>query len=97
FSIMTMCCGPYTFPVARAACTAAYTNCAPVGPYRGAGRPEATYALERAMDAAAHKLGMDPVELRRKNLIAADAFPYTTLVGPVYDSGNYQMALDIAL
>ncbi len=97
FSIMSMCAGPYVWPAARAQLKGVYTNCVPTGPYRGAGRPEATLALERAMDAAARKIGMDPVELRRRNLIAADAFPYTTTVGPVYDSGNYQLALDMAL
>ena len=96
-SIMTMCCGPYKFPVARAAARAVYTNTAPTGPYRGAGRPEATYALERAVDEAARRLNMDPVELRKKNLIEPNQFPYTTPVGPVYDTGNYQAALEIGL
>ncbi|MDE3075457.1 MAG: xanthine dehydrogenase family protein, partial [Chloroflexota bacterium] len=96
-SIMGMCPGPYRISKARARATAVYTNCAPVGPYRGAGRPEATYALERAVDAAARAIGMDPVELRRKNLLNADEFPYTTPTGPVYDSGDYHKALDLAL
>ncbi len=96
-SIMGMAPGPYKFPIARAQATGVYTNCAPTGPYRGAGRPEATYALERAVDAVARKLNMDPVALRRKNLIEANAFPFKTSTNQTYDSGNYQQALDMAL
>ncbi|HEU5471348.1 MAG TPA: xanthine dehydrogenase family protein molybdopterin-binding subunit [Actinophytocola sp.] len=72
------------------------TNTVPIGAYRGAGRPEATYAIERAVDAFAAEIGMDPVRLRRQNLVASDAFPYTTATGQVYDSGAYQEVLDRA-
>ena len=73
------------------------TNTAPVGAYRGAGRPEAIALIERAIDLLAHRLGMDPAELRRRNLIGRDEFPYTTLTGLVYDSGDYEQCLDKAL
>jgi carbon-monoxide dehydrogenase large subunit len=74
-----------------------YTTTTPVDAYRGAGRPEATYLLERLVDLFARKTGIDPVELRRRNLIGADQFPYNTATGLSYDSGNYQAALDKAL
>jgi carbon-monoxide dehydrogenase large subunit len=73
------------------------TNTVPVDAYRGAGRPEASYLLERVIDKAAGVLGMDPVELRKKNLIPADEFPYQTPVAFLYDSGNYQALFDKAL
>ena len=73
------------------------TNATPVAPYRGAGRPEATALVERAIDLVAAELRMDPVDVRRRNLIPADAFPFTTAVGMTYDSGDYQRALDVAL
>lgn len=73
------------------------TNTTPTEAYRGAGRPEATAAIERAMDLFAAEIGADPVEVRRRNLIDADAFPYTTAVGTAYDSGAYEAALDRAL
>ena len=73
------------------------TNVTPLGAYRGAGRPEAAACIERAMDLLAAELGMDPVELRRKNLIAPDAFPYETASGATYDNGEYAKALDRAL
>ncbi|MFF3517148.1 xanthine dehydrogenase family protein molybdopterin-binding subunit [Streptomyces sp. NPDC002573] len=73
------------------------TNTMVIYPYRGAGRPEAAIAIERSIDLLARRLGMDPVELRRRNFIPPDAFPYETPVGRVYDSGNYAAALDLAL
>ena len=73
------------------------TNTTPLGPYRGAGRPEATAMLERAMDMLAAELGMDPVEVRRRNFVTPAEFPYTTQTGVVYDSGDYDRALRIAL
>jgi aerobic carbon-monoxide dehydrogenase large subunit len=73
------------------------TNATPVGAYRGAGRPEAAACVERAMDMLAQELAIDPVELRRKNLIPADAFPFTTATGITYDSGDYTAPLDRAL
>jgi carbon-monoxide dehydrogenase large subunit len=73
------------------------TNTTPTVAYRGAGRPEATACVERAMDLFAAEIGKDPAEVRRANLIAKDAFPYTTATQTVYDSGDYQGALDLAL
>jgi len=69
------------------------TNATPVAPYRGAGRPEATALVERAVDMVAAELGLDPIEVRRKNLIPPDAFPYRTVSGVVYDTGDYERAL----
>src|SRR5947208_1008657 len=73
------------------------TNATPVGAYRGAGRPEAAACIERAMDMLAQELAIDPVDLRRKNLIPADAFPFTTATGTTYDSGDYIAPLDRVL
>ena len=75
--------------------TAAFTNTAPIHSYRGAGRPEAIYVTERIVDAAARELGVDPAELRRRNLI--EEFPHETPVGSAYDSGDYETAMDAAL
>ncbi len=74
-----------------------FTNKMATDAYRGAGRPEATYMIERVMDMVASEFGLDPAEVRRKNFIPKDAFPYTTATGLVYDSGNYEPALDKAL
>lgn len=84
--------GAYAFT-----CKGVFTNRTPTDAYRGAGRPEATYAIERAMDALAAKIGVDPVEIRRRNYIQADQFPYDSPAGLVFDSGNYDGALDEAL
>ncbi len=73
------------------------TNATPMSAYRGAGRPEAAALVERAIDLLAAELGMDPVALRRKNLVPPDVFPFTTAVGTVYDTGDYAVALDEAL
>ena len=73
------------------------TTTAPVCAYRGAGRPEATAAIERAVDLFAAEIGMDPVEVRRINLVPPEAFPYTTATGTSYDCGEYEAALDAAL
>jgi carbon-monoxide dehydrogenase large subunit len=90
--------GVYDIPPAYSfTCTGVYTTMTPTDAYRGAGRPEATYAIERAMDRLAQISGMDPVELRRRNFIKADQFPYTAFSGLVYDSGNHDGALDVAL
>jgi carbon-monoxide dehydrogenase large subunit len=80
----------YDVPVADVEVKCVVTNTAPVGPYRGAGRPEAVYVMERLVDVAAHDLGIDPVELRRRNLIGKDQFPYTNAVGTTYDSGAFE-------
>jgi carbon-monoxide dehydrogenase large subunit len=73
------------------------TNTSPVGPFRGAGRPEAIHMLERAMDHLAARLDLDPVEVRRRNLISPEQFPYVNAMGQDYDSGDYERALDEAL
>jgi carbon-monoxide dehydrogenase large subunit len=73
------------------------TNATPVAPYRGAGRPEATALIERAVDLVAAELGMDPVQVRRRNMIARDAFPYENASGTVYDVGDYERSLDEVL
>ena len=81
----------------RTALTEVFTNKTPTDAYRGAGRPEATYFVERAMDMLARELNMDPAEVRRKNFIQPNQFPYATQMGAVYDSGDYGKALDRAL
>jgi carbon-monoxide dehydrogenase large subunit len=94
---MLMANGTYDIPAIRTTLTEVFTNKTPTDAYRGAGRPEATYFVERAMDMLARELKMDPAELRRKNFIPANKFPYQTQMGAVYDSGNYEKALDAAL
>ena len=88
--------GVYDIPVAHIRLRAVYTNTVPVDAYRGAGRPEASYLIERAVDAAARDLGMAPDVLRRKNLIKPKALPYTTPTGKVYDSGDFAGTLSRA-
>jgi aerobic carbon-monoxide dehydrogenase large subunit len=94
---MLMLNGTYDIPAVRAELTEVFTNKTPTDAYRGAGRPEASYFVERAMDMLAHELGMDPADVRRKNFIPKDAFPFATQMGAVYDSGDYDAALDLAL
>lgn len=93
--------GAYRLPNIYCHVSGVYTNTAMVDAYRGAGRPEATYVVERAVDLVAGELGLDPVEVRRKNFVPADAFPYepsdNLLNGLSYDSGDYDKALDMAL
>lgn len=89
--------GQYTTPAIYAEVKAVFTNTTPVDAYRGAGRPEATYVVERIVEAAARELKIDPAELRRRNFVPDDAFPYQTPVACVYDSGQYAKALDEAL
>ena len=86
--------GVYDVPAYSFSCTAVFTNKTPTDAYRGAGRPEATYAIERAMDALAAEVGVDPTEIRRRNFIPPEAFPYSSVAGLVYDSGNFVGALD---
>jgi aerobic carbon-monoxide dehydrogenase large subunit len=95
--ILSMASGCYKIPNVRVESLAVYTNTPPTGPYRGAGRPEAVLAIERGIDRIAAELGMDPIELRRKNFIRPEEFPYRTATGAEYDSGNYAAALDKAL
>ncbi|TNC42779.1 xanthine dehydrogenase family protein molybdopterin-binding subunit [Mumia zhuanghuii] len=87
----------YKFPSYRFECTNLFTNKAWTDAYRGAGRPEATFAIERLMDDLAAELDMDPIALRRKNWIAHEEFPFTTVCGLEYDSGNYEAATEKAL
>ena len=87
----------YDIPNIECRTTSVVTNTTPITAYRGAGRPEATAAAERAMDMFAAEIGMDPVEVRRKNLIAQFLEPHTTVVGQTYDVGDYDGALDKAL
>src|SRR6516164_6872722 len=75
----------------------AFTNTVPIAPYRGAGRPEANYVLERVVEEAARVSGIDPAKLRRRNLIPASAMPYKTAVGTTYDSGDFRPIFDKAL
>jgi carbon-monoxide dehydrogenase large subunit len=89
--------GPYAIAHVETAYRVVVTNTTPISAYRGAGRPEATAAIERAIDLFAAEIGMDPAQVRRRNLIAADKFPYTTAGGAVYDTGDYAAALDKVL
>src|SRR6185437_2318953 len=89
--------GPYDIPKAEAIAVSVVTNTTPVGAYRGAGRPEATAALERAFDLFAAEIEMDPAQLRRRNLLAPFTEPHQTAFGAIYDSGDYVVALDKAL
>jgi aerobic carbon-monoxide dehydrogenase large subunit len=95
----TMLMAPGCYTITNFACDLVnvYTNMVATDAYRGAGRPEATYLIERAMDLVAHELGMDPAEVRRKNFIPPEAFPHTTVAGLTYDSGRYEAAMDKAL
>jgi aerobic carbon-monoxide dehydrogenase large subunit len=81
----------------RFRCTGVFTNKTPTDAYRGAGRPEATYAIERAISDLAHELAIEPIEVRRKNWIRHEEFPYETIAGLTYDSGNYEAATEKAL
>ena len=93
----SMLCGPYRVEAVDSEIIGVFTNKIPTTAYRGAGRPEAAYILERVMDQIARELGLDPVEVRRRNFIPPDAFPYTTVTGARYDSGDYEAALDKGL
>jgi carbon-monoxide dehydrogenase large subunit len=93
----TLLSGPYDIPAIYAEVKAIFTNTVPIDAVRGAGRPEATYLLERLVDKAAREMGLDRVEIRRKNLIRPDQFPYQTAVALQYDIGDYGATLDLAL
>ena len=93
----TLLSGQYDIPAIHCEVTGVYTHTTPVDAYRGAGRPEACYLVERMVDIGARALGKEPAELRRQNFIPADKFPFQTQVALAYDSGNYQPALDKAL
>src|SRR4051812_18322763 len=94
---MMMANATYNIPAIRTTLTEVFTNKTPTDAYRGAGRPEATYFVERGMDMLARELKMDPAELRRKNFIQPHQFPFATQTGAVYDSGDYEKALNAAL
>jgi carbon-monoxide dehydrogenase large subunit len=83
----------YDIPAVAVTSSLVFTNTAPTVPYRGAGRPEAVYIMERLVDRAAHEMHIDPAELRKKNLIRPDTFPYQTRTGWTYDTGNYAAAM----
>ena len=89
--------GVYRIPAIHVTVTGVFTNTVPTDVYRGAGRPEAIYLLERLIEAAARELGMDALELRRRNLLAPSEMPYKTSLGLVYDSGEFERVLDAAL
>jgi aerobic carbon-monoxide dehydrogenase large subunit len=93
----TLLAGVYKTPAIYVEVKALFTNTVPVDAYRGAGRPEAAYILERLVDVIARDLGFDRVELRRRNFIPKDAFPYQTPVGFTYDSGDYEATLNAAI
>jgi aerobic carbon-monoxide dehydrogenase large subunit len=90
----TLMAGPYATPQIYVNVKAVFTNTVPVDAYRGAGRPEATFQLERVIDKAAREMGIDPVEIRRKNFVKPDQFPYQTPVAVLYDTGDYHATLD---
>lgn len=97
FMTRVMASGVYDIPTVQFNARSVLTNTTPTVAYRGAGRPEATAAIERAMDLFAQEIGMDPAEVRRRNLVPADAFPFTTPTDTVYDVGDYERSLDLAL
>ena len=89
--------GVYRIPAMHADVTAVFTHTNPVRPYRGNGRPEAAYVIERLVDLAADELGIDPVELRRRNYIPPDAMPFKTALTFTYDCGEFEKSMDMAL
>ena len=93
----TLLAGQYRTPAIYVEVQSVFTNTGPVDAYRGAGRPEATYVVERLVETAAREMGMDPAEIRRRNFIQPDQFPYETPVALTYDTGDYEASLDRAL
>ena len=89
--------GVYDIRAAHVRIDAVLSNTSPTAPYRGAGRPEATYLIERVLDAAAAELGIDPVELRRRNIIRPEAMPFRSPLGPIYDCGAFEKNMDMAI
>jgi carbon-monoxide dehydrogenase large subunit len=89
--------GVYDIPAAYVAIDAVLSNTSPTAPYRGAGRPEASYLIERAMEAAARELNIDPIDLRRRNVIPQAKMPYRTALGPYYDCGQFARNMELAL
>src|SRR5690606_299281 len=86
--------GPYATPHIALRSEGVHSNTIPTSPYRGAGRPETTYMLERLMDQASVELGIDRIELRRRNVIGRDQIPYTGPLGQLYDSGDFEAVLN---
>jgi len=97
FSNVATLVGVYTFPSAHVHVSCVFSNTSSTAPYRGAGRPEATYVIERLIDEAARELGVDRLELRRKNVIPASAMPYKTALGMTYDCGEFDKSMEEAL
>jgi aerobic carbon-monoxide dehydrogenase large subunit len=97
FLTCLMASGVYDIPDVQAGFRMAMTNTTPISAYRGAGRPEATAAIERAVDLFAAEIGMDPAEVRRRNFVSPDQFPFQTKTGALYDTGRYEEALDKVL
>ncbi len=89
--------GSYDIPVASLRSRAVFTNTAPTTPYRSSGRPEVNFAIERLVDTAAREMGIDRIALRRKNLVRPEAMPYRNAIGMLYDSGQYETNLDLAM
>ncbi|OGA48731.1 MAG: carbon monoxide dehydrogenase [Betaproteobacteria bacterium RIFCSPLOWO2_12_FULL_63_13] len=94
---MVMLSGMYRIPLIHAVTRSVFTNTTPVGTYRGAGRPQGTYIIERLIDAAARSMGLDQVEIRRRNFIPSAALPYATPLTMTYDSGDFEAIMDAAL
>lgn len=90
----TLMAGNYRTPLIYVNVRAVFTNTVPVDAYRGAGRPEATYSIERVVDMAAREMGIDPIEIRRRNFVKPDQYPYQTPVAVVYDTGDYDATMD---
>jgi carbon-monoxide dehydrogenase large subunit len=97
FNVCRRIIGPYHIPAISIELAGVLTNKTPTGAYRGTGSPEAAFCIERTMDLIAHDLGLDPAEVRRRNFIPPDAFPYQAATGLTYDSGNYAQGLERAL
>jgi carbon-monoxide dehydrogenase large subunit len=97
FNVCRRILGPYHIPAISIELAGVLTNKTPTGAYRGTGSPEAAFCMERTMDLIAHDLGLDPAEVRRRNFIPPDAFPYQAATGLTYDSGNYAQAMERAL
>ncbi|MFT5486699.1 MAG: carbon-monoxide dehydrogenase large subunit [Paracoccaceae bacterium] len=89
--------GSYDIPAAHLRSRAVFSNTPPTNAYRSSGRPEVTFAIERLVETAAHELGFDPIELRRKNLVSSEQMPYLNAVGMTYDSGEYARSMDMAM
>ena len=89
--------GSYDIPLATLRAQAVFSNTMSTQAYRSSGRPEVTYAIERLVDRAAQQIGMDRIELRRRNLVAREQMPYVNAVGSTYDSGEYEINMDALL